>query len=123
MSRARNRPAGEIQVGERQQREHLCGVLVEAAIAHLAVAELALHDTEHMFDLRADFPEAAIAGTLVSRQPVSWFGLLLHRPTARLTLPLRASWHRWRSPYPHTPRCRRHGSNGPSPSRRARCRW
>src|SRR6266516_4686979 len=80
MSRARNRPAGEIQVGERQQREHLCGVLVEAAIAHLAVAELALHDTEHMLDLRADFPEAAIAGTLVSRQPVSWFGLLLHRP-------------------------------------------
>src|SRR5262245_64230488 len=80
MSRARNRPAGEVQVGERQQREHLCGVLVEAAIAHLAVAELALHDTEHMLDLRADFPEAAIAGTLVSRQPVSWFGLLLHRP-------------------------------------------
>jgi hypothetical protein len=72
MSRARNRAAGEVQVGERQQREHLCGVLVEAAIAHLAVAELALHDTEHMFDLRADFPEAAIAGTLVSRQPVSW---------------------------------------------------
>src|SRR5262249_15381204 len=70
MSRARNRPAGEVQVGERQQREHLCGVLVEAAIAHLAVAELALHATEHMPDLREAFPEAAIAGTLVSRRVV-----------------------------------------------------
>src|ERR1043165_6849944 len=113
MSRARNRPAGEVQVGERQQREHLCGVLVEAAVAHLAVAELALHDTEHMLDLRAEFPEAAIAGT--AGEPSA--GVLVwpspSPPTARLPLPLRASWRRWRSPYPHTPRCRRHGSNGP----------
>src|SRR5262249_10324470 len=79
-SRARNRPAGEVQVSERQQRKHLCGVLDEAAIAHLAVTELALHDTEHMLDLGADFAEAAIAGALVMCQPVSGRGLLLHRP-------------------------------------------
>jgi hypothetical protein len=33
--------AGEIQVCERQQREHLGPVLGDAAIAHLAIAELA----------------------------------------------------------------------------------
>jgi hypothetical protein len=29
-----------------------------------------------MLDLRADFPEAAIAGTLVSRRPVSWSNMI-----------------------------------------------
>ena len=37
----RNYSAGEVQVGERQQREHVRAVLGETAIAHLAIAELA----------------------------------------------------------------------------------
>src|SRR4051794_3492305 len=47
-SGGRKCPAGEIQVCERQQREHLGSVLGDATIAHLAIAELALHDTKHM---------------------------------------------------------------------------
>ena len=42
-SDGRKCPAGEIQVCERQQREHLGSVLGDATIAHLAIAELALH--------------------------------------------------------------------------------
>ena len=41
-SGGRKCPAGEIQVCERQQREHLGPVLGDAAIAHLSIAELAL---------------------------------------------------------------------------------
>src|SRR3954451_23420644 len=79
-SGGRKCPAGEIQVCERQQREHLGPVLGDAAIAHLAVAELALNDTEHMLDFRAHLAEPMIAGTLAGRQPAAGFGLLLHRP-------------------------------------------
>ena len=64
VSGGRNRSAGEVQVGKRQQREHLGGVLCQAAIAHFAIAELAFHHTEHMFDLRAHLAEPAIAGAL-----------------------------------------------------------
>jgi hypothetical protein len=70
-------PAGEIQVGERQQREHLGPVLGDAAIAHLAIAELALNDTKHMLDFRAHLAEAMIASTLAGRQRAAGFGLLL----------------------------------------------
>src|SRR3954464_2080510 len=79
-SGGRKCPASEIQVCERQQREHLGPVLGDAAIAHLAVAELALHDTKHMLDFRAHLAEPVIAGTLAGRQPAAGSGLLLHRP-------------------------------------------
>src|SRR6478752_3698677 len=79
-SGGRKFPAGEIQVCERQQREHLSPVLGDATIAHLPVAELALHDTKHMLDFRAHLAEPMIAGTLAGRQPAAGFGLLLHRP-------------------------------------------
>src|SRR4051812_29907991 len=59
MSGERNRSAGKVQVRERQQREHLSGVLGEAAIANFAIAELALHHKEHMLDLRAHFAKPA----------------------------------------------------------------
>src|SRR4029079_10300059 len=113
-------PAGEIQVCERQQREHLGPVLGDAAIAHLAIAELALNDTKHMLDFRAHLAEPVIAGTLASRQPAAGFGLLLHRPEhprrlraallriAGVALVAIDSGHR--------------GPNGPSPSHRERCR-
>src|SRR5258705_13591030 len=52
----------------------------DAAIAHLAIAELALHDTKHMLDFRAHLAEPVIAGTLAGRQPAAGSGLLLHRP-------------------------------------------
>src|SRR4051794_21506946 len=65
-SGGRKCPAGEIQVCERQQREHLGSVLGDATIAHLAIAELALHDTKHMLDFRAHLAEPMIAGTLAA---------------------------------------------------------
>src|SRR5215203_3496396 len=79
-SGGRKCPAGEIQVCERQQREHLGPVLGDAAITHLAIAELALNDAKHMLDSRAHLAEPVIAGTLASRQPAAGFGYLLHRP-------------------------------------------
>jgi hypothetical protein len=79
-SRGRKCPAGEVGIGERQQREQLRGVLCEAAIAHLAVAKLAFQNTEHVLDLRTHLAEAAISGALAGRQRVSGLGLLLHRP-------------------------------------------
>src|SRR3954469_15517176 len=79
-SGGRKCPAGEIQVCERQQREHLSPVLGDAAIAHLAIAELALNDAKHMLDSCAHLAEPVIAGTLASRQPAAGFGFLLHRP-------------------------------------------
>ena len=39
----RKSAAGEIQIGERKQREHLRAILGDATIAHLAITELALH--------------------------------------------------------------------------------
>src|SRR4029077_3920358 len=74
-SGGRKGPAGEIQVCERQQREHLGSVLGDATIAHLAIAELALHDTKHVLDFRAHFAQPMIAGTLAGRQPAAGFGL------------------------------------------------
>ena len=121
-SGGRKCPAGEVQVGERQQREHLRAILGEAAIAHLAIAELALHDTKHMLDFRAHLAEPAIAGTLAGRQPVVRAWPSPSPPRARPPLRPRASSRRWRSPCRHRPRCRHRGSNGPSPSHRARCR-
>src|SRR4051812_13498208 len=56
------------------------GVLGETAIAHLAIAELALYDPEHMLDLRSRAAEPSIAGTLPDCQPVSRRGLFFHRP-------------------------------------------
>src|SRR5262245_21680275 len=72
--------AGEVQIGERQGRERLCGILGNAAIAHLAIAELAFHDAEDVLDLRAHAAEAAIAGTLPGGQLAPRLRLLLHRP-------------------------------------------
>ena len=70
-SGGRKCPAGEIQVCERQQREHLGSVLGDATIAHLPVAELALHDTKHMLDFRAHLADPMIARTLAGRQPAA----------------------------------------------------
>src|SRR4051794_22563741 len=56
------------------------GVLGETAIAHLAIAELALYNPEHMLDLRPRAAEPSIAGTLPDCQPLSRRGLFLHRP-------------------------------------------
>jgi hypothetical protein len=67
-SLGRKCPAGEIQVCERQQREHLGPVLGDAAIAHLAIAELALQGTKHMLDICAHLAEPVIAGTLAGGQ-------------------------------------------------------
>src|SRR5262245_63265433 len=60
VSGGRNHPAGEIQVGKRQQREHLRAILGEAAIAYLAIAELAFDDPEHVLDFRTHLAEPAI---------------------------------------------------------------
>ena len=49
-SSGRKSAADEIQVGERQQREHVSAVLGDAAIADLAIAKLAFDDTEQVLD-------------------------------------------------------------------------
>ena len=72
MSGGRNHPAGEIQVGERQQREHLRAILGEAAIAYLAIAELAFDDPEHVLDFRTHLKTNGRA-TLVRQRPVMAF--------------------------------------------------
>ena len=38
----------EVQIREREQRDHLCGVLRQTFEAHLHVTEYALHDPERM---------------------------------------------------------------------------
>ena len=94
VSGGRNHPAGEIQVGKRQQREHLRAILGEAAIAYLAIAELAFDDPEHVLDFRTHLAEPAIAGTLlaVSRCPGVAFSFTAHSTpaasAARLLAPL-----------------------------------
>jgi hypothetical protein len=57
-------PACEEQVGKRKQREDLCTVFGDAAVANLPIAELALHHPEHMLDLGADLTEPAITPAL-----------------------------------------------------------
>ena len=51
MSGGCNHSVGEIQVGKRRQREHLRAILGEAAIAYLAIAEMAFDDPEHVLIL------------------------------------------------------------------------
>ena len=63
-----NSPADKIEVCEREQREHLGAVLGDAAIADLAVAELAFDDAKHVLDFGAHFAEAAVASALALRQ-------------------------------------------------------
>ena len=45
---------GQVQIGQSDQREHLCGVLREPLVAHLRVTELALDDAEHVLDVCAN---------------------------------------------------------------------
>ncbi len=44
----------QIEVRERQQREHLCAVLRDASVSNFAIAELALHDAEDVLHLGPD---------------------------------------------------------------------
>src|SRR3977135_2928197 len=76
----RKSAAGEVQIGERKQREHLRAIFGDAAIAHLAIAELALHDTEHVLHFSAHFAEAAIARLLSLAELTPRLCLLLDRP-------------------------------------------
>ena len=80
-----------------KQREHLRSVLGDAAIAHLAVVRLAIHDAEHALDLRAHAAEATIAGTLPGRQLAPWLRLLLQHPFEHR--PFLRPWHSpsWRN--------------------------
>ena len=62
--RGRECLAGKEKVGKRKQREDLSAVLGNAAIANLAIAELAFHHPEHVLDFGADFSEPAVASAL-----------------------------------------------------------
>ena len=46
--------SGLIDVGHREQHEEMLFVFKQAAIAHLAIAELAFQNAERMLDRRAD---------------------------------------------------------------------
>src|SRR5436190_21210191 len=67
-SSGRKSAAREIEVGEREEREHLRAVLGDATIADAAIAELAFDDAKHMLDLCAHFAEAAVASALPLRE-------------------------------------------------------
>lgn len=49
--------AGEIEIGEREEREHLRAVLGDAPIADLAVAELAFQHPEQVLDSARTLPK------------------------------------------------------------------
>ena len=83
----RKSAAGEIQIGERKQREHLRAILGDAAIANLAIAELALHDTEHVLHFGAYFAEAAIARLLSLGKLAPGFDLLLEALDVARSMP------------------------------------
>ncbi len=53
----RKSAASEEDVGEREEGEQLRAVLLDAAVAHLSIAELAFDDTEDVFDLSANLPK------------------------------------------------------------------
>src|SRR4026209_1101160 len=72
--------AREIEISEREEREHVRAVLGDAAIAVLAIAELAFDDAKHVFDLRAHFAEAAVASAMPLREIAARFGFFLHGP-------------------------------------------
>src|SRR5262245_5331481 len=97
MSGGRNHPAGEIQVGKRQQREQLRAILGEAAIAYLAIAELAFDDPEHVLDFRTHLAEPADCGHAAGPSAGVRAWPSPSPPTARLPLRPPASWRRWRS--------------------------
>src|SRR5229473_5338307 len=76
----RKSAADEVQIGERKQRKHLRAILGDPAIAHLAIAELALHDTEDVLHFGAHFAKAAIARLLSLAELAPRLRLLLDRP-------------------------------------------
>src|SRR6185503_18741958 len=79
-SSGRKSAADEIEIGEREEREHLRAVLGDAAIAHLAISELALEHSEDVFDLGTHLAEAAIAGALTLGEVAARLCLLFHAP-------------------------------------------
>jgi hypothetical protein len=67
-SSGRKSAAREIEIGEREEREHVRAVLGDAAIADLAIAELVFDDAEHVLDLGASLAEAAVVSALPLRE-------------------------------------------------------
>ena len=61
----RKPPASEVQIGERQQREHLCAIFGDAAIAHLAIAARAEQGEIQAFRLMQR------QATLLEERPIS----------------------------------------------------
>ena len=79
----RKSAAYDLEIGERQERAHLRADLGNAAIAHLAIAELAFDDAEDMLDLGVHpAAEAAIAGVPPLRQSATRFSFTAHRMPA-----------------------------------------
>jgi hypothetical protein len=115
----RKAAAGEIQVREREEREHLRAVLGDAAIATLR------HPMGHLWrrkacSILARASRAAIAHALASRESAAQLRLLLHR-TVRRRRPPHGPWRRSRLPCCRKPPCSAWGSDCPSPSRREPC--
>jgi hypothetical protein len=67
-------------LGEREKGEQLRAVLLDAAVAHLAIAELAFDVAEDVLDLGADLAETAIASTLTLCEFTARLCLFLHGP-------------------------------------------
>src|SRR3979411_2304747 len=60
--------------------ENTCAPFLAMPRAHLAIAEPALHDTEHVLHFGAHFAKAAIARLLSLAELTPRFRLLLDRP-------------------------------------------
>src|SRR5215207_4152953 len=79
-SSGRKSAPDEIEIGQCEEREHLRAVLSDAAIADLAIAELAFEHAEDVLDFRAHLAEAAVAGALTLAELAARLRFLLHGP-------------------------------------------
>jgi len=59
----------QVKIGQPDQREHLRGVLRDPLVAHLRVTELALDDTKHMLDPRADRRHLVVEALICRKRP------------------------------------------------------
>ena len=75
------RSSREVQVGQGHQAEHLRCIFEQPTIPHLAIAELAFNNSEHVLDLGTYDAIFLITPLLRSRQNPSRLALTFHRPS------------------------------------------
>ena len=71
----------EVEVGQRHQAEHLRHIFDQPTITHLAIAELAFDNSEHMLDLGTYDAIFLVTSLLRSLQNPSRLTFIFHRPS------------------------------------------